>query len=97
MDEPLLTTEVRLESSAFSTTPATDVDEIPLDALEKITWSIKPDGGAEMIQDAGTSNPYQPTGLSLNTWHTIKVKHKGLLLGESIGPWSALYAVQDRS
>ena len=91
VDRPLLTTNVWLESSAFSTTPATDADGAPLDALKTITWSIKPDGGDEMIQTAGpsgTSNPYQPTGLTLNTWHTIKVKHEGLLLGESIGPWS---------
>ena len=92
VDSPLLTTNVWLESSAFSTTPETNPDTGgPLDALEKITWSITPDGGAEMIQEAGpsgTSNPYQPTGLQLGTWHTIKVKHEGLLLGESIGPWS---------
>ena len=91
VDRPLLTTNVWLESSAFSTTPATDADGAPLDALKTITWSIKPDGGDEMIQTAGpsgTSNPYQPTGLTLNTWHTIKVKHEGLLLGESEGPWS---------
>ena len=91
VDSPLLTTNVWLESSAFSTTPATDAKGDPLDALKTITWSIKPDGGDEMIQQAGpsgTSNPYQPTGLTLNTWHTIKVKHEGLLLGESQGPWS---------
>ena len=91
VDDPLLTSNVYLESSTFSTTPETDALGNPLDALETITWSITPDGEAEMIQTAGpsgTQNPYQPTGLSLNTWHTVKVKHKGLLLGESIGPWS---------
>ena len=88
VDTPLLTSNVWLESSPFSTTPPTNPDGSALDALTKITWSITPDGGGEMIQDAGTSNPYQPTGLELDTWHTIKVKHEGLKLGESIGPWS---------
>ena len=92
VDNPLLTNNVWLESSAFSTTPSNNPNTGgPLDALETITWSITPDGGDEMIQVAGvsgTDNPYRPTGLVLSTWHTIKVKHKGLLLGESEGPWS---------
>ena len=91
LDEPLLTSEVYLKSSDFSTTPETNPDGNPIDALKTITWSITPDNGAEMIQVAGqsgTENPYQPTGLTLNEWHTVKVKHEGLLLGESLGPWS---------
>ena len=91
IDSPLLTNNVYLKSSDFSTTPELDGKGDSLDALKTITWSIKPDGGAEMIQQAGgsgTENPYQPTGLTLGTWHTVKVKHEGLLLGESIGPWS---------
>ena len=91
LDDPLLTSEVYLKSSDFSTTPETNPDGNPMDALKTITWSITPDGGAEMLQTAGpsgTENPYQPTGLTLNEWHTVKVKHEGLLLGESLGPWS---------
>ena len=47
---------------------------------------MKPGDGAEYQLDAGTLNPYRPTGLQLNTTYTIKVKHTGALLGDS--PWS---------
>lgn len=87
VDGPLLTSNVELESSQFSTTPATNPDTgQPLDGLAKITWSLKPGDGAEYELDAGTLNPYRPTGLQVNTTYTIKVKHTGLLLGDS--PWS---------
>lgn len=87
VDSPLLTSNVELESSQFSTTPATNPDTgQPLDGLAKITWSLKPGDGAEYELDAGTLNPYRPTGLQINTLYTIKVKHTGLLLGDS--PWS---------
>jgi hypothetical protein len=36
--------------------------------------------------DAGTLNPYRPSGLQLNTTYTIKVKHTGARLGDS--DWS---------
>ena len=87
VDSPLLTSHVELESSQFSTTPATNPDTGgPLDGLAKITWSLKPGDGAEYQLDAGTLNPYRPTGLQLNTTYTIKVKHTGVLLGDS--DWS---------
>jgi hypothetical protein len=73
-DDPLLTADVRLESSLFATTPA------DADTLKNIVWELN---GAE--QNAGTSNPYTPT-LSTNTTYTVRVKHQGNALEDS--PWS---------
>jgi hypothetical protein len=74
VDEPLLTADVRLESSLFATTPA------DADTLKNIVWELN---GAE--QNAGTSNPYTPT-LNTNTTYTVRVKHQGNALEDS--PWS---------
>ena len=75
VDEPLLTADVRLESSLFATTPADS------DTLKNIVWELN---GVE--QNAGTSNPYTPTGLALNTEYTVRVKHQGNALDDSA--WS---------
>ena len=75
VDEPLLTADVRLESSLFATTPA------DADTLKNIVWELN---GAQ--QNAGTSNPYTPTGLATNTTYTVRVKHQGNALEDS--PWS---------
>ena len=74
VDEPLLTADVKLESSLFATTPA------DADTLKNIVWELN---GTE--QNAGTSNPYTPT-LSTNTTYTVRVKHQGNALEDS--PWS---------
>jgi hypothetical protein len=74
VDEPLLTADVELESSLFSTTP----DDA--DTLKNIVWELN-----GVTQDAGTTNPYKPT-LSTDTTYTVKVKHEGNTLDES--PWS---------
>jgi hypothetical protein len=87
VDSPLLTSHVELESSQFATTPAFDPNTgEPIDGLAKITWSLKPGNDAEYQLDAGTLNPYRPSGLQLNTTYTIKVKHTGARLGDS--DWS---------
>ena len=44
-------------------------------------WEI--DGS---VENAGTSNPYKPTGLSTNTTHTVRVKHQSTELEDSA--WS---------
>ena len=75
VDEPLLTADVELESSLFTTTPP------GVDTLNNIVWEVN---GVE--QDAGTTNPYKPTGLTINTNYTVRVKHQGNTLDES--PWS---------
>ena len=75
VDEPLLTADVELESSLFTTTPP------GVDTLRNIVWEVN---GVE--QDAGTTNPYKPTGLTINTNYTVRVKHQGNTLDES--PWS---------
>ena len=82
VDSPLLTTNVWLESSAFSTTPATDEKGDPLDALKTITWSIKPDGGDEMIQDAGHQAPATVSANRANAERLAhdQSEHEGLLL-----------------
>ena len=74
VDDPLLTADVRLQSSLFATTPA------DADTLKNIVWELN---GAE--QNAGTSNPYSPT-LSTDTTYTVRVKHQGNALEDS--PWS---------
>ena len=76
VDDPLLTADVELESSLFSTTP----DDA--DTLKNIVWELN---GA--TQDAGLSNPYKPTGLALNTEYTVRVKHQGNSLPDSA--WSS--------
>jgi hypothetical protein len=87
VDSPLLTSHVEFESSQFATTPAFDPNTgEPIDGLAKITWSLKPGNDAEYQLDAGTLNPYRPSGLQLNTTYTIKVKHTGARLGDS--DWS---------
>ena len=73
-DEPLLTADVRLQSSLFATTPPN------ADTLKNIVWELN---GAE--QNAGTSNPYTPS-LNTNTTYTVRVKHQGNTLEDS--PWS---------
>ena len=75
-DTPLLTTDVELRCSPFKTDPA-DIAN-----LSNIVWEI--DGTTE---DAGTSNPYKPTGLSPNTTHTVRVKHQSEELEDSA--WSS--------
>ena len=75
VDEPLLTANVELESSLFATTPDN------ADTLKNIVWELN---GAE--QNAGTSNPYKPSGLALNTEYTVRVKHQGNALEDSA--WS---------
>ena len=75
VDDPLLTTDVELESSLFATTPDN------ADTLKNIVWELN---GAE--QNAGTSNPYKPSGLALNTEYTVRVKHQGNALEDSA--WS---------
>ena len=74
VDEPLLTADVELQSSLFSTTP----DDV--DTLKNIVWELN---GVE--QNAGTSNPYKPT-LSTDTTYTVRVKHQGNSLPDSA--WS---------
>ena len=54
VDEPLLTADVELRSTNFATTPDN------ADSLRNIVWELN---GA--TQDAGTSNPYKPSGLAL--------------------------------
>ena len=76
VDEPLLTADVELESTLFATTPA------DRDTLKNIVWELN---GAE--QNAGTSNPYKPSGLATNTEYTVRVKHQGNSLDDS--EWSA--------
>ena len=75
VDEPLLTADVELQSSNFATTPDN------ADSLKNIVWELN---GAE--QNAGTSNPYKPSGLALNTEYTVRVKHQGNALEDSA--WS---------
>ena len=75
-DTPLLTTDVELRCSPFKTDPA-DIAN-----LSNIVWEI--DGATE---NAGTSNPYKPTGLSPETTHTVRVKHQSVELEDS--EWSA--------
>ena len=75
IDDPLLTADVELESSLFATTPDNT------DTLKNIVWELN---GAE--QNAGTSNPYKPSGLALNTEYTVRVKHQGNSLPDSA--WS---------
>ena len=75
VDDPLLTADVELESSLFATTPDN------ADTLKNIVWELN---GAE--QNAGTSNPYKPSGLALNTEYTVRVKHQGNALEDSA--WS---------
>lgn len=75
VDDPLLTADVELKSSLFATTPG------GADTLKNIVWELN---GAE--QNAGTSNPYKPTGLALNTKYTVRVKHQGNSLEDS--EWS---------
>ena len=74
-DDPLLTADVELKSSNFATTPA------DADTLKNIVWELN-----GVTQDAGTSNPYKPTGLALNTEYTVRVKHQGNSLPDSA--WS---------
>ena len=74
-DDPLLTADVSLESTLFSTTPD------GADSLKNIVWELN---GA--TQDAGLTNPYKPTGLALNTTYTVRVKHQGNSLPDSA--WS---------
>jgi hypothetical protein len=75
IDEPLLTTDVELQSSQFATTP------IGVDGLKEIIWSLN-----DVEQSAGTLNPYKPTGLAFNTEYRVKVKHVAQSIGES--EWS---------
>jgi hypothetical protein len=75
VDEPLLTTDVELQSSQFATTPA------DIDGLKEIIWSLN-----DVEQSAGTLNPYKPTGLAVNTEYRVKVKHLAQNIGES--EWS---------
>ena len=74
VDDPLLTADVKLQSSLFATTPA------DADTLKNIVWELN---GTE--QNAGTSNPYKPT-LAVNTTYKVRVKHQGNTLEDS--PWS---------
>ena len=74
-DLPLLTADVELKSSNFATTPA------DADTLKNIVWELN-----GTTQDAGTSNPYKPTGLATNTTYTVRVKHQGNSLEDSA--WS---------
>jgi hypothetical protein len=78
VDDALLTADVSLESTQFSTTPN------GADILRNIEWRITPDGGDEYISNAGTTNPWNPPGLSLNTWHTVTCVHQGAGLEDSI-------------
>ena len=75
IDDPLLTTNVELESSQFATIPD------GVDGLKEIIWNIN-----DVDQSAGTNNPYRPIGLPLNSQVTIKVKHVANSIGES--QWS---------
>ena len=75
---------MRLTSSEFATTPP------DADTISKYIWSITPDGSAESIQET-SSNPYQPTGLLLNTWHTVTVTHRGTTLGDSTASASSRF------
>ena len=75
VDDPLLTADVELESSLFSTTPD------GADSLKNIVWELN-----GVTQDAGTTNPYKPSGLALNTEYTVRVKHQGNSLPDSA--WS---------
>ena len=75
VDDPLLTADVELLSSNFATTPPA------ADTLKNIVWELN---GVE--QDAGTSNPYKPSGLAINTTYTVRVKHQGNRLNDS--SWS---------
>ena len=64
VDDPLLTTDVELQSSEFSTTPS------DADGLKEIVWNLN---GVD--QPGTTLNPYKPSGLAINTTYTVKVKH----------------------
>ena len=75
VDDPLLTADVELESTLFSTTPD------GADTLKNIVWELN-----GVTQDAGLTNPYKPTGLALNTTYTVRVKHQGNSLADSA--WS---------
>ena len=75
VDDPLLTADVELESSIFSTTPD------GVDSLKNIVWELN-----GVTQDAGLTNPYKPSGLALNTTYTVRVKHQGNSLADSA--WS---------
>jgi antitoxin component of MazEF toxin-antitoxin module len=75
VDEPLLTTDVELQSSEFSTTP------IGVDGLREIIWNLN---GVD--QPGTTLNPYKPTGLATGTTYTVKVKHVAQQLDPS--EWS---------
>ena len=75
VDSPLLTTNVELQSSEFSTDPD------GVDGLKEIIWNLN---GVD--QPGTTLNPYKPTGLSFNTEYTVKVKHVAQSIGES--EWS---------
>ena len=75
VDEPLLTTDVELQSSEFSTTPP------GVDGLNEIIWNLN---GVD--QPGTTLNPYRPTGLAINTTYTVKVKHVAQRLDPS--EWS---------
>ena len=77
VDEPLLTTNVELQSSEFSTTPE------GVDGLKEIIWNLN---GVD--QPGTTLNPYKPSGLALNTTYNVKVKHVGNALKEP-SEWSA--------
>ena len=75
VDKPLLTADVWLKSSAFATTPE------GIDGLKGIIWKLN---GVE--QPETTDNPYKPTGLAIETFYTVEVRHVGFLLG--ISEWS---------
>ena len=76
IDDPLLTNDVELRSSNFSTTPGSS------DTLKEIIWDID---GTEY--SAGVTNPWSPlSNLTPNTTHTVKVNHKGNTLEDS--SWS---------
>ena len=74
-DTPLVTTDVELRCSPFTTDPA-DIAN-----LTNIVWEI--DG---QIENAGTTNPYKPQGLATETTHTVRVKHQSTELEDSA--WS---------
>ena len=74
IDNPLLTADVVLESTPFSTTPA------DADTLKGMVWELN---GVE--QNAGIANPYKPT-LTTGTTYTVRVKHEANGLPDSA--WS---------
>jgi hypothetical protein len=77
IDQPLLTSDVQLQSSEFSTTPE------GVDGLKEIIWNLN---GVD--QPGTTLNPYKPSGLAINTTYNVKVKHVGVALKEP-SEWSA--------